>query len=42
MDNIYVISYTLIVTFGYMLTLLVRVCGINDIGHTCDEYSMLA
>jgi hypothetical protein len=25
-------------TFGYLLTLYVRVCGINDLGHTCDEY----
>jgi hypothetical protein len=24
--------------FGYLSTLLVRVCGINDPGHTCDAY----
>jgi hypothetical protein len=29
------------VIFGYLRTLFVRVCGINDLGHTCDEYSVL-
>jgi hypothetical protein len=28
-------------TFGYMWTLYVRVCGINDSEHTCDEYLVL-
>jgi hypothetical protein len=27
--------------FGYMWTLYVRVCEINDPGHTCDEYLVL-
>jgi hypothetical protein len=25
-------------TFGYLWTLYVYVCGINDPRHTCDEY----
>jgi hypothetical protein len=29
------------VTFGYLWTLYIRVCGINDHGHTCDEYLVL-
>jgi hypothetical protein len=33
--------YTLFMTFGYLWTLYVRVCGINDPGHTCDEYMVL-
>jgi hypothetical protein len=28
-------------TFGYLSTLYVCVCGINDPGHTCDEYLIL-
>jgi hypothetical protein len=35
-------SYTLFVIFGYLWTLLIHVYGINDRGHTCDEYSILA
>jgi hypothetical protein len=31
-------KYTLFMTFGYLWTLYVRVCGINDPGHSCDEY----
>jgi hypothetical protein len=29
------------VTFGYLSILYVRVCEINDPGHTCDEYLIL-
>jgi uncharacterized membrane protein YhaH (DUF805 family) len=29
------------VTFGYLWTLYVHVCGINDYEHTCDEYLVL-
>jgi hypothetical protein len=29
------------VTFGYLRTLYVRVCGINEPGHTCEEYMVL-
>jgi hypothetical protein len=28
-------------TFGYLWTLYVRVCGVIDLGHTCDEYLVL-
>jgi hypothetical protein len=28
-------------TFDYLWTLYVHVCGINDPGHTCDEYLIL-
>jgi hypothetical protein len=28
-------------TFGFMWTLFVCVCGINDPGYTCDEYLVL-
>jgi hypothetical protein len=41
-DIIYIIIYTLFVTFGYLGTVFVRMCGINVHGHTCDEYSILA
>jgi hypothetical protein len=34
-------KYTLFMTFGYQWTLYVCVCGINDPGHTCDEYLVL-
>jgi hypothetical protein len=34
-------NYTLFMSFGYLCTLYVCVCGINDLGHTCDEYSVL-
>jgi hypothetical protein len=34
-------NYILFVIFGYLWTLLVRVCGINDPGHTCDGYLVL-
>jgi hypothetical protein len=34
-------KYTLFVTFGYLWTLYVRMCGINDPGHTCDDYLVL-
>jgi hypothetical protein len=34
-------KYTLFMTFGYLWTLYVNVCGINDLGHTCDEYLVL-
>jgi hypothetical protein len=34
-------NYTLFVTFGYLCTLSVRMCGINDPGHTCDECMVL-
>jgi hypothetical protein len=34
-------KYTIFMTFGYLWTLCVRVCGINDPGHTCDEYLVL-
>jgi hypothetical protein len=28
-------------TFGYLWRLYVHMCGINDPGHTCDEYLVL-
>jgi hypothetical protein len=28
-------------TFSYLWTLYIRVCGINDPGHTYDEYLVL-
>jgi hypothetical protein len=34
-------NYILFMTFSYLWTLYVRVCGINDHGHTCDEYLVL-
>jgi hypothetical protein len=34
-------NYTLFMTFGHLWTLYVRVCGINDLGHTRDEYLVL-
>jgi hypothetical protein len=34
-------NYTLFVTIGYLWTFVVCVCGINDLGHKCDEYSVL-
>jgi hypothetical protein len=37
----YSCNYTLFETFGYLWTLLVRVCGINDPRHTCDDYLVL-
>jgi hypothetical protein len=34
-------KYILFVTFVYLRTLYIRVCGINDHGHTYDEYLVL-
>jgi hypothetical protein len=34
-------KYTLFVPFGYLWTLYIYVYGINDSGHTCDEYLVL-
>jgi hypothetical protein len=38
---IYVIIILYFMTFDYLWTLYVRVCGINDPGHICDEYFIL-
>jgi hypothetical protein len=34
-------NYTLFVTFGYLWTLFISMCGINDPKYTCDEYPIL-
>jgi hypothetical protein len=34
-------NYTLSVIVGYLWMLYVYACGINDHGHTCDEYLVL-
>jgi hypothetical protein len=34
-------NYTFFMTFGYLWTLYVCVCGINDHGHRSDEYLIL-
>jgi hypothetical protein len=40
-DNIRVIINTLFVAFDITVNIFVCMCGINVVGHTCHEYSVL-